>query len=210
MARAKQKKGGPGASDANGTRERILETAAALFREKGYDGTSMAELARNVGITAAGLYWHFGSKDEILTAYLESALLDLLHATGSAASHTTPEEALREFVGAHVRFQLEHFETAKTYVVVSYGHEQLKQSLTDAQRERLRTLERKHLANLERILNDGRDAGVFDVPDVPAVAFALFAMGEHAIFWFRPGGRLAAGEVAALYGELAVRAVTPR
>jgi TetR/AcrR family transcriptional regulator, cholesterol catabolism regulator len=189
------------------TRARILETAAALFREKGYDGTSMNELARRIGITAPGLYWHFSSKAEILTEYLEASMLDLLHITGSAAVEKTPTDKLRAFVSAHVRFQVERLDRAKVYSVVAYGHEQLKQSLDDDQQSLLRTLERKHLGNLERILQEGMSEGSFDVPDIHSVGFALLAMGEHAIFWFRPNGRLSAGELADLYGDLAIRMV---
>jgi AcrR family transcriptional regulator len=195
--------------EAESTRERILATAAALFQEKGYDGTSMNELARRVGITAAGLYWHFSSKEEILIEYLESVLLDLLHATGVASAQDDPLEALRTFVAAHVRFQLDRLDAAKVYGVVSYGHEQLKRSLSEEGREKLLSLERRHLNNLERILNEGARQGRFDVADAPAVAFAILAMGEHAVFWFRANGRLSPAAIAELYGELATRMVAP-
>ena len=110
-------------------------------------------------------------------------------------------------MAAHVRFQVERLDTAKVYGVVSYGHDQLKQSLGPEQQDRLRALERKHLGNLERILADGIAAGAFRLADVHAVAFAILAMGEHAIFWFRPDGRMSATELAELYGDLAVRMV---
>jgi TetR/AcrR family transcriptional regulator, cholesterol catabolism regulator len=199
---------GPRDQDTESTRERVLVTAAGLFQEKGYDGTSMSELAKRVGITAAGLYWHFSSKEEILIEYLESVLMDLLHATGAAASHDEPRDALRAFVVAHVRFQLDRLDAAKVYGAVSYGHEQLKGSLGDEGRARLQALERRHLANLERILTDGVRRADFDVADVPAVAFAILAMGEHAVFWFRANGRLSPDAVAEMYGELATRMVT--
>jgi AcrR family transcriptional regulator len=56
--------------DAPGTRERILEVAAELFREKGYDGTSLREIADRMGFSKAALYYHFRSKEEILLAIL--------------------------------------------------------------------------------------------------------------------------------------------
>jgi TetR/AcrR family transcriptional regulator, cholesterol catabolism regulator len=191
------------------TRARILDTAAALFREKGYDGTSMNELARRVGITAPGLYWHFSSKEDILVEYLETSMLDLLHITGSAVAASSPRDKLRAFVVSHVRYQVEKLDRAKVYGVVAYGHDQLKRSLGDQQQQRLRGLERRHLGNLERILEEGIADGTFDVPDVHSVAFAILAMGEHAVFWFRPGGRLSATELAELYGDLALRIVEP-
>jgi AcrR family transcriptional regulator len=60
------------------TRERILTVANELFIEQGYEGTSLREIADRLGITKAALYYHFRSKDEILTTLLEPffALLD--------------------------------------------------------------------------------------------------------------------------------------
>jgi AcrR family transcriptional regulator len=51
-----------------GTRERILEVAMELFTEKGYDKTSLREIAERLGFTKAALYYHFESKEDILRA----------------------------------------------------------------------------------------------------------------------------------------------
>src|SRR3954447_2696441 len=52
------------------TRERILTVANELFIEQGYEGTSLREIADRLDITKAALYYHFRSKDEILTTLL--------------------------------------------------------------------------------------------------------------------------------------------
>lgn len=49
----------------------ILETALKLFSEKGYEGTSVRDIAGRIGITQSSLYKHFGSKDEILNGIFE-------------------------------------------------------------------------------------------------------------------------------------------
>lgn len=61
-------------------RERILDVALDLFTEHGYDGTSLREVAEQLGVTKAALYYHFASKDEILMA-----LHMRLHAIGTNA-----------------------------------------------------------------------------------------------------------------------------
>jgi len=58
------------ASDPPRTRERILETALTLFARQGYDATSMREIAEQLGITKAALYYHFDSKADIVRAML--------------------------------------------------------------------------------------------------------------------------------------------
>ncbi|HEY7105605.1 MAG TPA: helix-turn-helix domain-containing protein [Acidimicrobiia bacterium] len=56
---------------ARDTRAEILAVAAELFTERGYDSTSLREIAERLGLTKAALYYHFHSKDEILRALIE-------------------------------------------------------------------------------------------------------------------------------------------
>jgi TetR/AcrR family transcriptional repressor of nem operon len=55
-------------------RERIIETAARLFREKGYDGIGVADLMKSAGLTHGGFYGHFASKEELLAEAAAHAL----------------------------------------------------------------------------------------------------------------------------------------
>jgi AcrR family transcriptional regulator len=61
---------GPGlaASEPVDTRQRILDVALDLFTEQGFDGTSLRQIAEQLGVTKAALYYHFESKDDILMA----------------------------------------------------------------------------------------------------------------------------------------------
>ena len=56
---------------AGDTKERILETALELFARSGYMGTSMSDIAGQLGITKAALYKHYASKSEILDSIVE-------------------------------------------------------------------------------------------------------------------------------------------
>jgi AcrR family transcriptional regulator len=57
-----------GATAPPDTRERILDVALDLFTEQGYDGTSLRQIAEQLGVTKAALYYHFESKEDILMA----------------------------------------------------------------------------------------------------------------------------------------------
>ena len=59
-------------ADAARTRQRILDTALELFTERGFAGTSVADLAGRLGTSKAALYHHFRSKHEILAALLDT------------------------------------------------------------------------------------------------------------------------------------------
>ncbi|RKN40007.1 TetR/AcrR family transcriptional regulator [Micromonospora endolithica] len=57
-----------------GTRERIQAVALELFTEQGYEATSLREIAERLNVTKAALYYHFKSKDEIVTSLVEDRL----------------------------------------------------------------------------------------------------------------------------------------
>jgi AcrR family transcriptional regulator len=79
-------------TDSRCTRDRILDVALALFAEKGYDATSMREIAGELGITKAALYYHFESKADIVRAMLaetETRLTGLVD--WARAQPSTPE-----------------------------------------------------------------------------------------------------------------------
>src|SRR5262245_49002589 len=56
------------------TRQRILDVAADLFVEQGYEATSLRAISERLGFTKAALYYHFRSKEEILQALIEPVL----------------------------------------------------------------------------------------------------------------------------------------
>ena len=59
------------------TFERVMRIVATMYRERGYERTSMSALARRAGLTAPAIYHYFGSKEEILAAFLDYTLRDL-------------------------------------------------------------------------------------------------------------------------------------
>src|SRR2546427_4387321 len=67
--------------------ERILRAAIALFRERGYHGSSMRTLARALRMEAASLYYHFASKQDILFAILEDRKSTRLNSSHSQISY---------------------------------------------------------------------------------------------------------------------------
>ncbi len=71
------------------TRDRILDIALDLFTDKGYENTSLREIAEQLGFSKAAIYYHFASKDEILMA-LHLRMHDM----------SWPVERLGELVGA--------------------------------------------------------------------------------------------------------------
>ena len=70
-------------------RERILDAAAQLFREKGFDGIGVADLMKSAGLTHGGFYGHFASKDELMAQASGRALERLQSAWAAIAREAT-------------------------------------------------------------------------------------------------------------------------
>jgi AcrR family transcriptional regulator len=86
-------------------RDRILDEAAALFLEHGYEATSVRRIAEAVGMQAASIYHHFHSKDDLLEVILRRGL-DVMTAAFSDASTATLAANGETRLAAHVRAHL--------------------------------------------------------------------------------------------------------
>src|SRR6266568_1063134 len=84
---------------ATDTRTRILEISGELFTRKGFTGTSIADIARELGTTTAALYYHFPSKADILTALLAEPMAAYAQIIESLDSgRPAPQDLLGAFI----------------------------------------------------------------------------------------------------------------
>lgn len=84
-------------------REDIVDAAAGLFSESGYDSTSVRTIAGEVGLSVASLFHHFASKDELLEAVIRRGLeLGMADVVAGLEGKTTPLSRLRALVHAHI------------------------------------------------------------------------------------------------------------
>ena len=90
------------------TPTRILAAALELFSEHGFEGTTLQQIADRLEVTKAALYYHFKSKDELLSALIAPALLDLdLLLEEHEAGKDTPARR-RAFLSAYIDHLLRH------------------------------------------------------------------------------------------------------
>ena len=81
-------------------RDRIVETASKLFRERGFDGIGVADLMKNAGLTHGGFYGHFKSKDDLAVQACASSL---------ARSAETWQALMRDHADAPLAAILDHY-----------------------------------------------------------------------------------------------------
>ncbi|HCK66366.1 MAG TPA: hypothetical protein DHW49_08870, partial [Anaerolineae bacterium] len=85
------------------TRDDILDTAAQVFRKKGFHGASMSDIAEALGVQKASLYHHVKSKQEILLALLDRALIMLAnHISKISSENLPPDQKLRKMIRGYL------------------------------------------------------------------------------------------------------------
>jgi AcrR family transcriptional regulator len=179
--------------------DELVQAAAARFAHGGYDQTSMADLAADLGIAAGGVYHYFGGKEDLL----ERICLELTEplqprAREALDGEDDPADRLRVLVDVWVAHVVEHRDHMLVFQqerhVIEAGP---RWRSVRASRKRFEALVDGVLADLE-----GDPRARFE--DRRVALSALLGMVNHTAQWFRPRGRLSAGEIAAGYAALLV------
>jgi TetR/AcrR family transcriptional regulator, cholesterol catabolism regulator len=93
---------------------KILEHATEVFCDKGYEGASMRDLSRATGMSLAGMYHYFGSKDRLLYLIQKHTFSTVLSRLRARLSETDdPRQGIRTFIQNHLEYFLEHQQAMK-------------------------------------------------------------------------------------------------
>jgi AcrR family transcriptional regulator len=104
--------GAPG--KARDTKREIHRAALELFSSRGYDKTSLREIAEQVGITKASLYYHYSSKQELLKAIVGTFFDDLRRVFAQVGEQPWSPERERELIAAYLDVVIKHRATGPT------------------------------------------------------------------------------------------------
>lgn len=165
-------------------RDGVLDVAARLFREQGYGSVSLRKIAEAAGIKAGSIYYHFGSKDEIIAAVLDTGIRAVHEGMSQAVSAlpegTGAEAILRAAIGAHLRALLDVSDYSSANVRI-FG--QVPQSVRDANLHARRAYEAEWDNLLSRLQSDG--ALKRDV-DIRRLRLMLIGALNATLEWFDP------------------------
>jgi AcrR family transcriptional regulator len=189
------------------TRRREIEDAASsLFREHGYSGTSVRDIARAVDIQGASLYAHVASKQDVLWSIVErtaarfEAAADLVEAADPSSLQFGPGVHLGELVRGHIRVITDDIERASVFV-----HDWSR--LDRARREEIARRRDAYEGRFRAAIANGVERGAFaPVDPVPTAAYLLSAL-NGLVVWYRPDKRLSADSIAEEFAALSLRAV---
>lgn len=187
-------------------RQAIEEAASSLFRERGYSGTSVRDIARAVDIQGASLYAHVTSKQDVLWSIVEpmaasfESAADAVEAADPGAVAFGRSVHLASLVRAHVGVITGDIERASVFV-----HE-----WRALQGDRRAEIARRRDAYEQRFTStiaDGVRTGAFEVQDPGLAATYILTALNGLVTWYRPEGRLPGRAIADMYADFSLRAV---
>ncbi len=174
----------------------ILREAARLFREKGYSGTNLRELAKSSGVQGGSIYHHFSSKQEILFQIMEYTMTILINKVqDTIKNEKNPFEGLRNAIRFHIEYHT--IDTNETFVTDS----ELR-SLEPANYKKIIAMRNKYEQIYIQLMKQGIESGEMNIDNVKLMVRALLQMCTGVSYWFKPNGTLTINDIAEKYIEL--------
>lgn len=160
-----------------------------VFKERGYHATRLEDIAEALGMQKGSLYNYIDSKEELLLAVVTPPATQLLESVATLAESDLPaSEKIRLVARSHARILDEYFPYVAVYVqeIAGQGHS-----------EHWREMDRSYVRHLSAIVENGRQAGLFDPATEPLItAMALIGALNWMTRWYVRGGELSAEEIA--------------
>jgi len=184
-----------------GTAQRIRDAAAALFRERGFNGASMQALATAVGIKKSSLYHHYPSKQALLAEIIEVTMSRVTPLVQEIADSDLPAaQRLHRALTLHTIESIQE----RDYVAC-FREESRYLSPTFMATHRHKRDEYEML--FQRMIDEGIDRGEFPAQDTELATMALLGMCDSVIRRYRLANTQTPGEIAAAFADTAVRAL---
>ncbi|GAB6061830.1 TetR/AcrR family transcriptional regulator [Deferrisoma palaeochoriense] len=183
-------------------REQIFAVGARLFARRGYERTTLQDVADALGVTKPAFYYYYRSKEDLLYEILSFSMDRVTEDIEAAlALDAPPEERVREWIRRYVGFFTSHPNelTLLSTAVDAVGPER---------REELKARQRRYLAMARRLVAGVKDPGAG--LDDTVTAFALLGMMNWIFQWYRPDGPVDPEALAGHFYRIFVHGVAPR
>src|SRR3954467_4592386 len=170
-------------------RAAVLRAAIELFNRKGYDATSIGDVAEELGVTKSAVYHHVPSKEHLLSQALDEALDELEAAVDSASkADGSAYDRLRGLVRRSVEVLVDH-QPAVTLLLRVHGNSDIEKAAL----ERRRRID----ARLATLVGQAAEEGALRADlDPDLVSRLLFGMVNSLVEWYRPSGPVPVEQLA--------------
>lgn len=184
-------------------RREILQAALRAFRRRGYQQTTLADIAAQLGIRSTALYHYFPDKEAILYACHREALEDLEHLLGEALRRpAVAPERLRVIISEHVRVMTDTLEGSPLALDTT--------SLSPSHAAEVIARRDRYESAVRAVIEQGIADGVFRAVDAKVAAFVIFGAINWIARWYRPGGSLQPSELGARFADYLTGGLTCR
>lgn len=190
-------------------RQAIEDVASDLFRERGYAGTSIRDIARALSVQGASLYAHVDSKEDVLWAIVDRAASRFEAAADDAERGVAsrrpgdPAEAVAALVRAHIQVLTADVDEASVFVHEWRALGEMRRAVILARRD-------AYEARFRRAIEEGIAVGAFAMTDPAIASTTLLTALNGVATWYDPDGRLPAGRIADHLVDLALRMLEGR
>lgn len=183
----------------------ILEKAARLIYQQGFEATSMAEIAAACGLTKAGLYHHIATKESLLLAIMSYGM-DLFEeqVLNPAMEIEDPLARLRETMARNVALVTEG--SSKEVTIILHEH----QTLTGAAKKAINARKKRYVRFLEKTFREATERGQIRSVDPTLATFSFLGTVLWTYKWYRAGGKLDSAQLSAGMIDLFFSGLLPR
>jgi len=170
----------------------MLEAARRLFWEKGYNATSMREIAIAYGCRPANIYNFFSDKEEILFEVLREEMEQIINPIKHLEEDdgSSPIEQLRFIIESHLKVTLSYRRSAKLLFDVALD------SLSPDKRKKIIDFRDTYDRIIRKVIGRGIDAGYLPEVDVRLAGFMIASMITRTRIWFHPKKGVSVSELA--------------
>jgi AcrR family transcriptional regulator len=171
---------------------KMLETARRLFWEKGYNATSMREIAIAYGCRPANIYNFFSDKEEILFDVLREEMEQIINPIKHLEENdgASPIEQLRFIIESHLKVTLSYRRSAKLLFDVALD------SLSPDKRKKIIDFRDTYDRIIRKVIRRGIDTGYLPEVDVRLAGFMIASMITRTRIWFHPKKGVSVSELA--------------
>jgi AcrR family transcriptional regulator len=184
-------------------KQQIFTTARSMFSERGYQATTVRDIARELNMQAGSLYAHIESKEDVLWQIVDQAAGQFLSAVEPIVEgEGSRVEKLRAMVRAHVGVVAGNGGNAAIFL-----HEW--KFLSEARRDSVAARRDRYEGYYRRVIEEGIECGEFAPTDPKMAALMVLSIMNWLPQWYNPSGPLSAEEIADRFSELILRGLEP-
>ena len=183
-------------TEENSRRMELVRAAARLFRDRGYERTTVRDIGNAVGLQSGSLFYHFRTKEEILVAVRELGIRNTTEQLGAALAEVQhPRDKVATLIRVHLHSLLGENQAALEVMLYEW------RSVSEEQRPGLIILRDRYEALWQQALDEAAAVGLVK-PDTRLLRRTLLGSLHWSVQWFRREGELSVDELAERMLEL--------